>query len=450
MARELILGGSTDMSLGERLQERARVLGPIRVGLVGAGQMGTGLICQTGRMEGMRIVATADVVPGRAMAAYAESGLPDSQVISLDDDVARAAELIQEGKYIATTRADWLVRIPILDVIVECTGIPEVGVQVCLAAIEAGKHVVNMNVEADATVGYQLAHLALEKSVVYTLIGGDEPGAIKQLYDFANVLGFGIVAIGKGKNNPLDRTANPETVRAHAAEEMMSPKMLASFVDGTKTMVEMTSVGNATGYAPEIPGGYGPHCRVEDLPRIFVPKSAGGIFNAPGAVDYAIGPAPGVFVVITTDQPKIIRDLKYLHLLGHGSYWVLYRPYHLANLEAPVSIAQAVLDHEVTLATYRPPVCETVACAKRDLNPGDKIDALGGYTVYGLIERARVASAEDMVPIGLIVGATVERPVKAGEPIRYPDVALDEAQSIVRLRREQDRALRTGTLKSHR
>jgi len=431
------------MSLRRRLQERAGALGPIRVGLVGAGQMGTGLICQMERIDGMRIVATADVVPGRAASAYSDSGVPVSHVISLDDDVARAAELIQEGKRIATTHADWLVRIPTLDVVVECTGVPEVGAQVCLAAIEAGKSIVNMTVEADATVGYRLAQLALEKNVVYTLIGGDEPGAIKQLYDFADVLGFEIVAIGKGKNNPLDRTANPETVRVRATEQMMSPKMLASFVDGTKTMVEMTAVGNATGFAPEVPGGYGPQCAVDDLPRVFVPKSAGGIFNAPGAVDYAIGPAPGVFVVITTDQPAIIRDLDYLRLRGHGNHWVLYRPYHLANLEAPITIADAVLDRKATLATYRPPVCETVACAKRELRPGDKIDALGGYTIYGLIERARTSSAEGMVPVGLIVGATVERPVKAGEPIRFPDVSLDESQCIVRLRREQERALLT-------
>ena len=148
--------------------------------------------------------------------------------------------------------------------------------------------------------------------------------------------------------------------------------------------------------------------------------------------------APGVFVIITTDQPKIMRDLKYLHLNGHGDYWALYRPYHLANLEAPISVARVVLDGEVTLATYRAPVAETVAYAKRDLQPGDKIDALGGYTVYGLIDRADVAYMEDMVPLGVVVGATVQRPVKAGHPLRYADVKLDESQTIVRLRREQD------------
>jgi len=286
-----------------------------------------------------------------------------------------------------------------------------------------------------------LALRARQKGVIYTLVAGDEPGSIKELYDFADALGFEIVTIGKGKNNPLDRTANPDTVCARAEQQMMSPKMLASFVDGTKTMVEMTSIGNGTGFAPEVPGAYGPKCSVQDLPKVFVPKSAGGIFNARGAVDYAVGPAPGVFIIITTDQPKIARDLRYLGLSNHGDYWALYRPYHLANLEAPITIARAVLDREVTLATYRTPVAETVACAKRDLQSGDKIESLGGYTVYGLIERADTARVEEMVPRGIVVGATVQKPIAAGQAIRASDVTLDENQTIVRLRREQDRMI---------
>jgi predicted homoserine dehydrogenase-like protein len=405
--------------------------------------MGTGLISQMEKMDGMRVMAVSDIIPGRAAAAYAESDVATDQVIGIDEDASKAAELIGEGKRVALTRSDVLAQIGALDVIVECTGIPEVGAQICLQAIEAGKNIVNMNVETDATIGYYLAHRAKQKNVIYTLVAGDEPGSIKELYDFADALGFTIVTVGKGKNNPLDRTANPDTVRARAAGQMMSPKMLASFVDGTKTMVEMTSIGNGVGFAPEVPGAYGPTCTVQDLPKVFVPKAAGGIFNAPGAVDYAIGPAPGVFVIITTDQPKIIRDLNYLHLSGHGNYWALYRPYHLANLESPISVARAVLDQEVTLATYAPPVAETIAVAKRDLAPGDKIDALGGFTVYGLIDRADTARTENTVPLGLVVGASVAKPLKAGQPIRYSDVALDESQTIVRLRREQDRMVKS-------
>lgn len=431
------------MSLRERLRARAQAHGPIRVGLVGAGQMGTGLISQMEKMDGMRVMAVADVVPGRAAAAYAESQIAAAEVCDFNGDPAHASARIHEGKRIALTEASALAQLGALDVIVECTGVPEVGAQVCLAAIEAGKHIVNMNVETDATVGYVLAQRARANNVTYTLVAGDEPGSIKEIYDFADALGFEIVMVGKGKNNPLDRTANPDTVAARALSQQMSAKMLASFVDGTKTMVEMTSIGNGLGFAPEITGAHGPACAVKDLAKVFVPQAAGGILHGRGAVDYAVGDvAPGVFVIITTDQPKIIRDLNYLRLNGHNGYWALYRPYHLANLEAPISVARVALDREITLATERPPVADTIAYAKRDLHPGDTIDALGGFTVYGMIERADTAAAADQVPLGLVVGAQVVRPVAAGQPLRYGDVALKDGQTIVRLRREQDQLLK--------
>ena len=431
------------MSLRERLQERASKLGrPVRVGLVGAGQMGTGLLSQMEKMAGMRVVACADVLPGRARAAYQEGSVDAALVAPDTDDLESAADAIEAGRRVATTNADWLVSIPNLDVILECTGVPEVGARVCAAAIEAGKNTVNMNVETDATIGYVLSKRAQQKGVVYTLVAGDEPGTIKEMYDFAEALGFEIVTVGKGKNNPLDRTANPDSCAPKAKAANMSAKMLASFVDGTKTMVEMTSIGNGTGYAPEKAGAYGPQCSVKDLANIFIPKADGGIFERRGAVDYAVGDvAPGVFVIITTDQPKIIADLNYLRLNGNGKYWALYRPYHLANLECPITVAKAALDNEVTLQTNRAPVAETVACAKRDLVPGDKLDSLGGFTMYGLIDRAEVARAEGMLPLGLAVGATVVRPVKAGQPIRYDDVNLIDGQTILKLRREQDALL---------
>lgn len=425
-------------TLRERLQAYEAEHGPIRVGLVGAGQMGTGLMSQMEKMDGMKVVAVADVLPGRPKAAYIESSV-DADLVYETDDIARAAALIADGRRVATASSDMLAQIENLDVIVEATGIPEVGAAICFAAIEAGKHTVNMNVEADATIGYYLGHLAQKRGVTYTLSAGDEPGTIKELYDFADALGFEIVTIGKGKNNPLDRTCNPDHVAEKARRNNMSAKMLASFVDGTKTMVEMTAVGNATGYAPEVRGAYGPKCSVPDLAKVFVPKADGGIFNAPGAVDYAVGDvAPGVFIIITTDQPKIMADLRYLRLNGHGNYWAIYRPYHLANLETPISVANAVLDQRPTIVTMRPPVADTITVAKRDLQPGETIDALGGYTVYGLVEKSSVARDEQIVPLGLAVGARILRPVKMGEPIHYQDVQLKEGQKIVALRRLQD------------
>lgn len=425
-------------TLRERLRAYEAEHGPIRVGLVGAGQMGTGLMSQMEKMDGMKVVAVADVLPGRPKAAYVESSV-DAGLVDETDNPDLAAAKIDDGRRVATTSSAMLSQIKNLDVIVECTGIPEVGAAVCLAAIEAGKHTVNMNVEADATIGYYLGRLAAERGVTYTLSAGDEPGTIKELYDFADALGFEIVTIGKGKNNPLDRTCNPDHVAEKARRNNMSAKMLASFVDGTKTMVEMTAVANATGYAPEIRGAYGPRCTVPELAKVFVPKADGGIFNARGAVDYAVGDvAPGVFIIITTDQPKIIADLRYLRLNGHGNYWAIYRPYHLANLETPISVANAFLDQRPTIVTLRPPVADTIAVAKRDLQPGETIDALGGYTVYGMVEKSEVATQEQIVPLGLVVGAQVLRPIKMGEPIHYQDVHLKEGQTIVDLRRRQD------------
>ncbi len=427
-------------TLKEELIKREQEAGPFRIGLVGAGQMGTGMISQIEKMHGLKIVAVSDVMPTRAKDAYGEASVDLDLVHWEEDDVAKADQLVREGQRIATHSSDFLVKIPALDAIVECTGIPNIGAMICNQAIEAGKPIINMNVETDATIGYYLTKKALDKGVIYSLVAGDEPGSIKEIYDWADALGFEIVTIGKGKNNPLDRSATPGTLAERAKSRDMSPKMLCSFVDGTKTMVEMTSIANATGFGPEVRGAYGPICSVQDLPKMFVPKSAGGIFDTKGKVDYAVGPAPGVFVIITTDQAKIKKDLNYLGLSGHGDYWSLYRPYHLANLEAPITIAQVVLHQHETLNTKLVPVAETVATAKRDLVPGDVIDALGGYTAYGMIEKASVAHAENLVPFGLTVGGTILKPVKMGEAIRYDEIELKD-DLIVKLRREQDKLI---------
>jgi predicted homoserine dehydrogenase-like protein len=428
-------------TLRERLKEYETTQGhPIRVGLVGSGQMGTGLIGQMELMDGMKAIAVTDVIPGRSYDAFLEADVP-AGLVQKAADAAQAEKIIAAGKRAALESTDELLKISALDIIVESTGIPEVGAQVCSRAIEAGKHVVNMNVEADATIGYYLGQKAQEAGVVYTLAAGDEPGAIKEIYDFADALGFDIVAVGKGKNNLLNRASNPENVAEKAHQKQMSPKMLASFEDGTKTMVEMTSIANAIGFAPEVRGAHGPKVTVQDLPKVFCPQEAGGILSSTKVVDYAIGPAPGVFVIITTDREKIIRDLNYLGLNGHNGYWCLYRPYHLANLETPISIANAVLNGLSTLVCLRPPTAETIAVAKKDLKTGEKIDALGGFTVYGMIEKASVAKEEGLLPLGLAVGAILKRDVPQGSVLTYDDLELDKAQRIYQLRQQQDQML---------
>jgi len=427
------------MELYNRLLNYEKSGRQIRVGLVGSGQMGEGLACQMELMHGMKVVAIADVRKGRAEEVFKSAGIDDRKVVSTGKaDTAAAA--VEDGKCLATTDASMLTGIPGLDIIVEATGVPEVGARVALDAILNRKHVLQMNVETDATVGYYLRKMASAAGVVYTLTAGDEPGTTMELVDFAKSLGFTVVSAGKGKNNPLDRSANPTSVAEKAKKQQMNPKMLASFVDGTKTMVEMTSLGNAMGFVPDIRGMHGPAAEPKTIQKVFVPKEHGGVLNNTGVVDYALGIAPGVFVVFTTEHPKLARDLAYLSM-GDGPYWALYRPYHLTSLETPISIARAVLKDETTIATDLPPVCETVTYAKKDLKAGDTIDTLGGYTVYGMIERADVAVRERLLPLGLAPGSVVTRDIKGGEPVSYGDVQLLEGQTILHLRRLQDQLL---------
>lgn len=427
------------MGLNDHLRAREEAGNPIKLALVGAGQMGSGMVSQMERMmKGIRAMAVADILLDRAISAYKEAGVSkDDIVVTTDRQIAE--ETLQKGKRVATTDALLLTRLSPIEVVVEATGVPEVGAKVAFDAILNHKHVVMLNVEADVTVGYILRRMADAAGVVYTVSAGDEPGATKELYDFAQAMGFRIVAAGKGKNNPLDREATPDKLSAEAASKGMSAKMLTAFVDGTKTMVEMTALANATGLVPDVRGMHGPVATVERLPEIFCLKSQGGILDHEGVVDYALGSvAPGVFVVVTTDQKAVIKDLQYLKV-GPGPNWVFYRPYHLANLETPLSAARAVLLGETTIATVHKPVAEAITIAKRDLKAGEKLDGIGQYTIYGSIEKAEIAAKEKLLPIGLAEGAVLKTDVPKGEPITYDQVELDYTSMIVHLRALQDR-----------
>ncbi|MFL5624288.1 MAG: NAD(P)H-dependent oxidoreductase [Ktedonobacteraceae bacterium] len=428
------------MSLLAELEKRQQRNQPIRVGLVGVGQMGAGFIAQVSQMQGMDVIAAADIDLQRAVNAFYDSGIPEDAVAILPTEATllHANQAIAEGKRVVTSNAALIPEIAAVDAVVEATGIPSIGALVAYRTILARRHIIMLNVETDATIGYLLKRMADAADVVYTTSAGDEPGAIKELYDFATALGFEIVAVGKGKNNPLDRTATPERLAEQARRQEMSAKMLASFVDGSKTMVEMTAVANAIGFVPDISGMHGPRATPDTLAQIFCPREDGGILQQRGVVDYAVGDvAPGVFVIFTTRQPKVIKDLQYLRL-GTGPYWALYRPYHLANIETPISVAQAVLYKQATLAPQGAPVAETTTVAKRDLYVGEILDGLGGTMVHGNIERADAARQAKMLPLGLSERACVRREVARGQTLTFHDVELDEQSFIVHARRLQD------------
>jgi len=409
----------------------------IRVGVVGAGQMGSGLVNLISQMKGMEVVALAEVDVEKAILAFESIGIRKKEIL-ISENSSRCNEALEENRRVITKEANVLTCLHLIDVIVEATGIPEIGARVAFEAINHKKDIVMMNIEADVTVGPLLARLARTAGVVYTVGAGDEPSAIKELCDFATSLRFKIVAAGKGKNNPLDRRATPQSLEKIASSKRMNPKMLTEFVDGSKTMIEMTALANATGLVPDIRGMHGPQCSIKNLSSVFTLKEKGGILSQEGVVDYALGDvAPGVFVVISTNNPHLRKDMDYLRM-GHGPNYLLYRPYHLANIEVPISIARAIIYHEATLKAKEPLVAETITVAKKDLRIGEKLDGIGGYTVYGSIEKVNIARREKLLPLGLAQGAIMKKNIPEDECITYDDVELDKSSFLLNLRKIQD------------
>ncbi|CAB4833321.1 unannotated protein [freshwater metagenome] len=289
----------------------------------------------------------------------------------------------------------------------------------------------------DVTIGPLLHATAVKGGAVYTVCHGDEPVEAKVLVDFARDLQFEIIAAGKGKNNPFEPLSTPDTVRDRAVAKKMNPKMLCSFTDGSKTMTEMVALANTTGLQLSKRGMFGPPASIKTLQDVFALVEDGGIVDRPGVVDYCTGDvAPGVFVIVRTDQQYINDELNYLNL-GKGPYFALYRPFHLASVEAPLSLARAILDREPSMSAPFL-MAEVVSMAKKDMQPGDVIDGIGGYTIRGYADIALDAKADKLVPIGIIAKAVVTKPIKVGDLITYDQVQVDESSEIVKLRRLQD------------
>mgnify|MGYP005842686217 FL=1 len=409
----------------------------IRVGLIGAGQMGTDIVSQVTLMPSQEIVIAADIDLNRATAAYHIAGHPEGRVAVAEtlDDVNRALlddRLVAVGDYHLVTDA------PQVEAVIEATGIPEVSARASLRTIRQHKHLITMSVETDITVGALLNWYAEQHGVIYAVGAGDEPTALYELYDFARALGLTIVAAGKGKNNPLNRDAVPEDLAHEAARRGLTPEMLIEFVDGSKTMIEMACVANATGLVPDVFGMHGPRINIAQFKDTFALRADGGVLNRLGVVDYVIGDlAPGVFLVFTTDKARL-REALILRDMGTGPNYVLLRPFHLCSMEVPLSVAQAVLQGKSTMHPLPRPVAEVASVAKRDLAPGTILERIGGRTHYGMTGLATDSARERWLPIGIAKGAVVHRRVAKGEVITYDDVSLPEGSTVVRLRQLQD------------
>ena len=298
------------------------------------------------------------------------------------------------------------------------------------------KHVVMLNVETDVTVGLILSRLAERAGCVYTASTGDEPGVCKQLYDFAAGLGFEVVCLGKGKNNPIDYYATPESCRAEAEGKNMNPKMLAAFKDGTKTMVELAAMANATGLVPDVPGAHGAKVDVAELNKVFVPASDGGILSRRGCVDYSVGKvAPGVFAVISSPDAHIRADLKF-YSMGDGPYYTLYRPFHLCSIETPQAVAEAVIYGEAVLKPQRM-VAELVSVAKRDLKAGERVGGIGSADFFSRVYMREEAQALHGIPMGLTAGGHVTRDIGRGGLLTEENFAPDTSSLVYTLRQMQ-------------
>ncbi|AMN39611.1 NAD(P)H-dependent oxidoreductase [Rhodoplanes sp. Z2-YC6860] len=443
------------MNLHRLLLEREAAGRPVTVGLIGAGKFGTMFLAQARLTRGLHVVGVADLNVDRARSQLAAAGWPAAQfaAASLDDAIK------SRGTYV-TADAEALIKHPAIEVVVEATGIPEAGIVHALKTIEHGKHIVMVNVEADALAGPLLARRAKAAGVVYSLAWGDQPALICEHVDWARAAGFKVVAAGKGtRYEPHYHRSNPDNVwdildkyLNITDRKSINPKMFNSFVDGTKSGIEMTAVCNATGLVPQTEGlGFPPATRFE-LAEVCKPKSAGGTLEKEGVTEvtssvYRDGRdvphhlALGTYVVIEGETDYARRCFAEYAMLPDrsGRYAALYRPIHMIGLELGVSVASAVLRREPTGAPtgFRSDVAAT---AKRDLKAGEVLDGEGGFCVWGKQTPAELSLARGLLPLGLAQNVRLKRDVREGECLKWSDVDCNPNDTAVRIRREMEAA----------
>ncbi|OYR13928.1 1-deoxy-D-ribulose 5-phosphate reductoisomerase [Brucella grignonensis] len=429
------------VGLARDLQLRAETGKPIRIGLIGAGEMGTDIVTQVARMPGIEVGAlSARRLPNTFKAVRTAYG--DEENAREANSESAMTSAIESGKIAVTGDNELILSNPLIDVIIDATGIPEVGAETGIKAIEHGKHLVMMNVEADVTIGPYLKAQADKHGVIYSLGAGDEPSSCMELIEFVSALGYEVVSAGKGKNNPLNFDAIPDNYQEEADRRNMNVRLLVEFIDGSKTMVEMAAIANATGLVPDIAGMHGPRASIDQLSSTLIPQADGGVLSKSGVVDYSIGKgvSPGVFVVAKMDHPRLnerLEDLK----IGKGPYFTFHRPYHLTSLEVPLTVARAVLHGKSDMVPLPKPVAEVCAVAKKDMQPGDKLDAIGQYCYRSWIMTTPEARAAAAIPCGLLQNGTVTAPIKKGELITYANAAPQPGSKIAELRALQDKMI---------
>jgi len=435
------------MNLHRLLRARAAAHKPVTVGLIGAGKFGSMFLASAHRSVGLQVAGIADLAPARAREALARIGWPEAQYAAPDLDAA-----LRGGGTWLTEDAAALIADPRIEVIVECTGHPAAGIRHALDAIAHGKHIVMVNVEADVLAGPLLAARARAAGVVYSMAYGDQPALVCELVDTLRAEGFAVVAAGKGtKYLPAYHASTPATVWAHyglteAQAQLggMNPQMFNSFLDGTKSGIEMAAIANATGLAPPEDGLAFPPCGTQDLPRVFAGST--GRVEVISSLERDGRPVVGdlrwgVFAVFEGETDYIRRCFAEYGVATDpsGRYAALWRPYHFIGLELGISVASAALRREPT-GSSEAWSADVAATAKRDLAAGEILDGEGGAMVWGKCIPAARSLAAGALPIGLAHGVPLRRAVKAGGIVSYADVVLDEASEAVRIRRAMEAA----------
>ncbi len=445
------------MNLHAKLQAREAQGKPLRLGVIGAGKFATMYIAQVPRTPGVHLAGIADLNPACAKANLERTGWAPEHFGASSLDAALKERRTHLGE-------DWraLVSHPAIDIVIEATGNPLAAVEHALEAFRQGKHVVMVTVEADAFCGPLLAQKAAAAGVVYSLAYGDQPALICDLVDWARAAGFPVVAAGRGhKWQAHFAQSTPETVWGHygltpeqAKVGGLNPKMFNSFLDGSKPAIETSAVCNATGLTPAPGGLQYPAGRIDQIPNLMRPRAEGGVLHHKGQVEVVSSLQPdgtpvdydirfGVFVSFEGESDYIRRCFAEYGVKADdsGRYACLYKRWHLIGLEVGISVASVGLRGEPTgCATgFR---ADAVASAKRALKPGEVLDGEGGYTVVGRLMSAAESLAQGCLPLGLAHGWKVLKPVAAGQPLRWSDVAVDADVTAVKLRREMEAACR--------
>lgn len=422
-----------DTALAKRQAEN----NPVKVGLIGAGFMGRGIVMQIANsVPGMELVAIYNRTTEGAKRAYREAGIDDFEVVNSQSELEHR---IGKGKFSVTEDPYLICKAGNIDVVIEVTGAVEFSSRVVFEAIKHKKHVVIMDAELDGTIGGILKVYADKQGVVLTNADGDQPGVEMNLYRFVKSIGVKPVLCGniKGLQDPY---RNPTTQEGFAKKWGQNPAMVTSFADGTKISFEQAIVANATGmtigkrgmFGPTVPSG-------TPLKEIMNKYPLDVLTSGPGIVDYCVGaePGPGVFVLGTHDNPKQQHYLN-LYKLGEGPLYLFYTPYHLCHFEVPLTAARAVLFNDAAITPIGAPTVEVVTTAKINLKAGEKIDGIGCYMTYGQCETADVTAEQQLLPMGLAEGCVLKHDIAKDQVLTYADVILPKDRFCDKLRQEQN------------